>query len=379
MKAIFLIIKSRFKYKKALNGLIIAMIAAGVCALNIALALCNGFETRLVNKIISFSPQINIMTNDNVDLSGLKEEIAKIIHIKELQALAINPKSEFTQGVILKGTESKFLSQLLQPENLLVGKYPEGQEIIIGNKLAENLGVKVGDELQILTDPASFVTLKVSGIFKVGLYNFDSSTIITPNINIVNLEKDSLFSTSSSYQGIWLNNPNKAKILAQKILSTNPEIQITNWQDDNKALINAVNFEKKVVFTVLSLLIIITCLAITITQTIQILNNKNQIGILSAVGFTPKKLLFLYSLEGLFLGIIGTLLGMSVGFILAWYLFSNPIHLPIDVYHIENLTIDLKTSDILSVSLLAIILSVISSLIPAIYASKLNPVEILRN
>ena len=379
MKAIFLIIKSRFKYKKALNGLIIAMIAAGVCALNIALALCNGFETRLVNKIISFSPQINIMINDNVDLSGLKEEIAKIIHIKELQALAINPKSEFTQGVILKGTESKFLSQLLQPENLLVGKYPEGQEIIIGNKLAENLGVKVGDELQILTDPASFVTLKVSGIFKVGLYNFDSSTIITPNINIVNLEKDSLFSTSSSYQGIWLNNPNKAKILAQKILSTNPEIQITNWQDDNKALINAVNFEKKVVFTVLSLLIIITCLAITITQTIQILNNKNQIGILSAIGFTPQKLLFLYSLEGLFLGIIGTLLGMSVGFILAWYLFSNPIHLPIDVYHIENLTIDLKTSDILSVSLLAIVLSVISSLIPAIYASKLNPVEILRN
>ena len=234
------------------------------------------------------------MINDNVDLSGLKEEIAKIIHIKELQALAINPKSEFTQGVILKGTESKFLSQLLQPENLLVGKYPEGQEIIIGNKLAENLGVKVGDELQILTDPASFVTLKVSGIFKVGLYNFDSSTIITPNINIVNLEKDSLFSTSSSYQGIWLNNPNKAKILAQKILSTNPEIQITNWQDDNKALINAVNFEKKVVFTVLSLLIIITCLAITITQTIQILNNKNQIGILSAIGFTPQKLLFLY-------------------------------------------------------------------------------------
>ncbi len=379
MKAIFLIIKSRFKYKKALNGLIIAMIAAGVCALNIALALCNGFETRLVNKIISFSPQINIMINDNVDLSGLKEEIAKIIHIKELQALAINPKSEFTQGVILKGTESKFLSQLLQPENLLVGKYPEGQEIIIGNKLAENLGVKVGDELQILTDPASFVTLKVSGIFKVGLYNFDSSTIITPNINIVNLEKDSLFSTSSSYQGIWLNNPNKAKILAQKILSTNPEIQITNWQDDNKALINAVNFEKKVVFTVLSLLIIITCLAITITQTIQILNNKNQIGILSAIGFTPQKLLFLYSLEGLFLGIIGTLLGMSVSFILAWYLFSNPIHLPIDVYHIENLTIDLKTSDILSVSLLAIVLSVISSLIPAIYASKLNPVEILRN
>ena len=351
------------------------MISASVCILNIALSLCNGFEARLMNKILSFSPQISMVSVTNPDLSVLKQYSSKIIKISQTQALAVNPENQSLQGIVLKGTGQEYLSKLLEPEYLFAGKYPENQEAIIGNKLAKNLGLKIGDSIQILADPASIITLKISGIFKVGLYDFDSAVTITPDLNIINLTTDSAFARMNLYYGIWLKDP----FLSKKLLSTNPDINISDWQDDNKALLSAIEFEKKIMFMVLSLLVIIVCLAIAISQTIQILNNKNQIGILSAIGFTPKKILVLYLLEGFLLGIVGVLLGTIFTFIIILYLSWCPISLPIEIYHIDNLPVNINKIDILMVSFAAIIFSVISSLIPAIYASKLSPVEILRN
>ena len=375
MKAVFLIIKSRFQHRKALNGLILLLISASVCILNIALSLCNGFEARLMNKILSFSPQISMVSVTNPNLSALKQYSSKIIKISQTQALAVNPENQSLQGIVLKGTGQEYLSKLLEPEYLFAGKYPENQEAIIGNKLAKNLGLKIGDSIQILADPASIITLKISGIFKVGLYDFDSAVTITPDLNIINLTTDSAFARMNLYYGIWLKDP----FLSKKLLSTNPDINISDWQDDNKALLSAIEFEKKIMFMVLSLLVIIVCLAIAISQTIQILNNKNQIGILSAIGFTPKKILVLYLLEGFLLGIVGVLLGTIFTFIIILYLSWCPISLPIEIYHIDNLPVNINKIDILMFSFAAIIFSVISSLIPAIYASKLSPVEILRN
>ena len=379
MKAIFLIIKSRFRHRKFLNGLLISLVAISVITLNIALALCNGFETRFLNKIISFPPQISVSYKSAPDFGGLKTDFKKILSITQGQALAINTDNHRIQGISIKGTKYKDISRLLDKKNLIIGKYPQNNEILIGDKLAENLGIGVGNTIKIVCDPLSFMDLKVSGIFKIGLYDFDSSVVIIPKNNLIQLSKTSLFSNLSTIYGIWLKNPYSAKQIAFKISQINPAAGVSNWQDDNRALVNALGFEKKVVFTVLSLLIIGAGASISIVQIMHILNQKGQIAVLSAIGFTPKKILGLYTLEGFFLGAFGIIIGIIISFIISFGFSHSGINLPISVYNIDNLAINMQISDLFWISITTMVLTLVASTIPAIYASKLSPIEILRN
>ena len=379
MKVIFLIIKSRFKQRKIVNGLVILMIAISVIALNIALALCNGFEKRLLDKIVSFPPQISIASKSLPHFGTLNTTFSKVLNITQGQALVVNTDNQKIQGVVLKGTKLGDIYKLLDKKNILSGKYPLNNEILIGDKLAEKLEVWVGNTLKLITDPSSFMDVKISGIFKIGLYDFDASVAIMPDGNLKALSNNSIFSNFSSFYGIWLKNPYEARNITLKISQMNPSAGVSNWQDDNKTLVNALNFEKTVIFTVLSLLTIAAGASIAVTQIMHILNQKNQIAVLTAIGFTPKKLLGLYMLEGLLLGLFGVITGIITSFIISRYFSVFPVHLPISVYHIENLSVNLQVSDLLAVSIMTMALVIVASIIPAIYAFRLSPVEILRD
>lgn len=370
MEAIFLIVKSRILHRKALNILIILLLSVNVCVLNVALALSNGFETNLITKMLSFSPHIIINSLQKPDLRSFNSEIKDIIKIDQTQALAINAEEQTVKGIVIKASAS--LNKLLKPENLIAGNFPKNGEIMLGEMLADKLKIGIGNRLHVVFGPSSDSSYRVSGIFKIGLYDYDSTLAITSDYSLNSADSD-------SYYGIWLDNPLKAKVIAQEIMKIKPGIEISNWQDNNKALIDAVIFEKKLIFIVLSLLIIAVCFAISLTQLIQILNNKEKIAILLAVGFTPARLLILYAFEGFFLASIGVITGTILSFIFADNFSTGLINLPVTVYHIDKLPIILKKADIAVVSLLTILLSSIASLIPAIYAVKQSPIEILRN
>ena len=137
MKAILLIIISGFKRRKILNGLIILLVAVSVCILNLALGLCNGFETRLLDKILSFTPHISVISKNipKPDPAHYKQ----MLKIIQGQALIINPDNQISLGVVLKSTKVSDVPKLINNVNIIEGKYPSVNEMLVGNKLADYL------------------------------------------------------------------------------------------------------------------------------------------------------------------------------------------------------------------------------------------------
>lgn len=382
MNSVLYLISCRIKSRKLYNIVSVLVVAFSVSVIIIALSISNGFEKALIEKIIVAAPQITIFGAGDKFIMPENSLVKDIIDVAQVQALSINPENNEVQGVLLRGTDVNSIPKLFKNKSVMLhGVYPYPGEIIVGNKLAENSDLYVGDEVKILTGPAIFKEFKISGIFKVGLYDFDSTVAIAPYQDIIDFEPESgegIASKVSIYKALWLNDPFKASEFSKKLMSVNDEIQVTNWQVDNKSLVQAISLEKKVIFIVLLLLVVASSVAIANSQFIQIISQQEQIAILSAVGFTANKISITFILESLLIGITGSIGGMLLSILVVYLLGSYPISLPMDIYQVEVIPIAFEIRDASLTVLAAIMMLCISAMVPAYYAAKLDPVEILR-
>lgn len=372
----------RFKSRKFQNTISFLVVSLCVSVLIIALSLSNGFEKTLIDKLIVASPHVTMIGDYNNLKIPQKDLISNDINIAQVQSLSINPDNNQVQGVLLRGTYPDKIPDLFGGKDILeLGKFPVSGEAIIGNKLAETCNLSVGDTVKILTGPAVSTEFKVSGIFKVGLYDFDSNVIIAPYKDIEYLtpeEGEGIAADVNTFRALWLKKPMESKLFAEKISALNPGIITSNWQDDNKSLIDAIAVEKKVIFIVLLLLVVAASVAIANSQFIQIVSQQEQIAILSSIGFTSRHVLFTFVLEGLLIALIGSVLGLLIALGVVAYIANFPLNLPMDVYQVESIPVELKYSDVVITSLCAIVMVCLSSIVPAYYASRLDPVEVLR-
>lgn len=372
----------RFKSRKFQNTISFLVVSLCVAVLIIALSLSNGFEKTLIDKLIVASPHVTVIGDYNNLKIPQKDLISNDINIAQVQSLSINPDNNQVQGVLLRGTYSDKIPELFGKKDILeIGKFPVSGEAIIGNKLAETCNLSVGDTVKILTGPAVSTEFKVSGIFKVGLYDFDSNVIIAPYKDIEYLtpeQGEGIAADVNIFRALWLKKPMESKLFAEKISALNPGIITSNWQDDNKSLIDAIAVEKKVIFIVLLLLVVAASVAIANSQFIQIVSQQEQIAILSSIGFTSRHVLFTFVLEGLLIALIGSVLGLLMALGVVTYIANFPLNLPMDVYQVESIPVELKYSDVVITSLCAIVMVCLSSMVPAYYASRLDPVEVLR-
>lgn len=382
MKPVFYLIACRLRSRKFQNMISFTVVAVCVAVLIIALSLSNGFEKTLIDKIIIASPHVTIFGNYDAVIIPQKQLIIDNIKIAQVQALAINPRNNHVQGVLLRGTDIKSIPELFKNRHVIqVGHYPKQGEAIIGNRLADSSGLSVGDRIKVLTGPAIVTEFKISGIFKVGLYDFDSTVIVAPYNDVAVLSPqpgEGIASEVKVFNALWIKEPFYAQQFAKNILAHNSNVFVTNWQDDNKSLVGAISLEKKVIFIVLLMLVIAASVAIANSQFIQILAQQEQIAVLSAVGLTAKNILVTFILEGLLIGIVGSILGLILSLLVVFYLANYPIYLPMDVYQVETIPVQLKFYDVLLTMVSAILMVCLSSMVPAFYASKLDPVEILR-
>lgn len=382
MDSIFYLIICRLQSRKLMNLISFLVVALCVAVLIMALSLSNGFEKALIDKLIIASPHVTIFGDAEKPVIPGKSEVASELDIAQVQSLSINPDNNQVQGVLLRGTQENDIPELLDGKDVLIeGKFPTAGEAVIGNKFAENTRLTVGNKVKILTGPAISTEFKVSGIFKVGLYDFDSNVIIAPYGDIVDLTPEpgeGMAAEVSKFKALWLRNPMLASEMAKSIEASNPETVVANWQDDNKSLIEAITTEKKVIFIVLLLLVIAASVAIANSQFIQIVSQQEQIAILSAIGFTSRQILITFLLEGFFIGLIGSLSGAIIALIGVFYLDNYPLALPMDVYQVDVVPVVLQIKDICITMLAAIFMVWISSVVPAVYASKMDPVEVLR-
>lgn len=382
LNAITYLIISRIKSRKLYNVVSISVVALCVTVIIVATSLSNGFENTLMSKIVVASPHVTVYSSDDLLKLPDKNDILYNLRMAQVQALAINPENKIVQGVVLRGTLPEDIKKLFNNVNVLIeGHYPEEGEVIIGSNLAKNCNINLADTLKIITGPAISTELKVSGIFKVGLFDFDSTVIVASYRDVIALspeEGEGIASKVDVFNAIWLKNPFLASKYAKLLLSSYPNLSVSNWMDDNKTLFSAINLEKIMIFLVLMLLVIAASVAIANSQFIQIISQQEQIALLSAMGFSPRKICIVFILEALFIALIGSIVGIFLALMIVYYLSHYPVNLPMDVYQVSTVPVKLDNFDVFITILFTLIIMALSALVPALYASRLDPVEILR-
>ena len=373
-----------------LNGWIsiIGMII-GAFAILISLSVMNGFEKRVIEKLIGFEGDIRITSNVDNNLEKIFNEINsdpsidKALLYKERIGM-IFAKNDSKRIVTFKSIDIENLDSFYNIDFINKGIDNAGQSIVIGNLLAQRLNVSVGDPLTIMSpiDQSSSLGLpilldvKVGKIFNSQVLDFDDRIVF------INKEMGNrIFLRKKNYDAIDLRLIDRRNLssIVLKIKNDFKNISVYSWEDLHKALINAMRLERLGALAVLCLIILVSSFNLISTLVLVIIQKIRQIGILRAIGVSNLDIRKIIVTQGVLIGGIGVLIGTLLSLLLI--IIQNiygVIPIPSDIYFISELPMIINLNDIFLVSFISLIFIIFSSLIASRQAVKIGIRESLQ-
>lgn len=390
--------KHKLNFVKVLSLISTFGIAIGVAALVIVLSVFNGFGSIVTEILVSFDPHLKISAVDNnisddniikeIDATIDRKQIESISKIAEAKALFINDKTY--EVVNLKGVESLSANGFENIKSKIISgtfDLSEGQ-IIVGLALALRLGIRVGDVISVTSAfniEKTFINfslpqtrkLIVAGIFESDNRDYDVGFAFT---SIRTAQK--LFGLGQKYTGveIRLNNfydSEKIKNILEEKISNRCVIQ--TWYDLHKELYDVMLIERWAAYIILCLIIAVATFNIFASLTMTVIEKKRDIGVLRSLGLDEKSIKKIFMTNGLLSGLSGTFIGLFVGLLVCYLQINYKIY-PLDPmkYIIDALPVQVRITDILAISLMAIILSTIAAYYPAKRAAKSVIIESIK-
>jgi len=399
-----------FRYLRARRGqtvisvvTVISVIGvmAGVMALNIALALNAGVKKEFQNRILGATSHVNVLSSSQRTISNytpLVEQINRMPEVLTLtpsiygQALLMSDFSE--QPAIVKGMDltrlepfPEFLPHIIEGNLEGFSELERVSNVVIGTELAQTLGVSAGEqiravgmrgELSPLGRMPRIETFRVIAIFESGLWEYDSNWVL---LSIPAAQRFLGYSSNEvSALELRIADFEEAPEVATRVKALVGSGYVANtWIELNRPLFSALELEKMAIFVAIGLIILVASLNIVGTLTLTVMEKSRDIAIITAMGGTSQTIMAVFMLQGLIIGLIGTLLGDVLGSVAVWYFNSYEVfQLEAQVYAIAYVPFELYPSDLIVVSLLAILISFLATVYPAHVASRLDPVEALR-
>ena len=397
----YLISKHKINFITIISFISIAGITIGVAALIVVLSVFNGFSSLVIDYLMNLDPHIRITAISNEG----EKNIAKLTQLLNSQkdVKSFSPYIEgkvlayskgITQVVNLKGIDERSADNVyLLNKNLVDGKddnfIKNSSGVFVGLQLADKLLVMSKDSLtlispsnieQTITQFTMPVSKKVyvDGIFSSKNNEYDGGYIFCSL-------KDAqyLFGYKNSYQGFDIkldditNSERVKKILQSKIDLKNYKIE--TWYDFHQELYSVMQVERWAAYIILSLIIAVATFNILGSLSMSVIEKKRDIGILRAMGATEKSVLRIFMVEGLLIGLIGTLLGVIIGYGICYIQIHYNIY-PLDPsqYKINSLPVEVRVSDFFSICGVSMLLSFLASLFPAKRAAKVNPISAIK-
>ncbi|HPS20414.1 MAG TPA: FtsX-like permease family protein [Candidatus Omnitrophota bacterium] len=379
-----------------INFISVIGVALGVASLIIVLSVMNGFDLEVRDKIIgTYAPLLVFKDGGVDDVQNIANKARAAVGAKNVAPFvtgqAVIHRDKDVVGILLKGIDPKKegdVSQVIKFTNG-AGKTLKTNEIILGRELMRNLSVSGGQEIEVIV-PYSYTDMKtakftVVGNFTSGRYDYDS------NIAVINIAAaQELFRMEGAVSGVAVKvegnvDLDEAKVRLQKALGFDHVVK--NWMDMDRSLVSALALEKKMMFLILGLIIIVACFNICSSLIMMVMEKTRDIGILKAIGANSSGVSSVFFLEGFFIGMLGTAIGGAAGVYIAerinlilnfirdttgWELF------PHDVYYFTEIPVKVSAIDVCSIISFAVVLSVLAGLYPAWKASRLDPVEAIR-
>ena len=375
-------------------------ISLGVAVLIIVMSVMNGFRTELINKIVGFNSHITVQPyEDKIDIKRIENMKLQFISknlIFSNSSEAVIFRKDNSKGIVLRGYSSKDFSNLeiINNENFFGEKNNLTlNNISIGKELAFTLGLKIGDEITIMS-PSGIETIignlpkqksfRVKSFFESGLADFDN------NIAFINLDTfEEFFGKKSSDRNleIFLKNPQNIENQKKIVQQVFPNEFVYSWSDMNSSLFSALKVERNVMFIILSLIIVVAAFNIISGLTILVKNKTKDIAILKSIGVLNKSIIKIFFLVGVIIGTTATIFGIILGIAFSLYVenlrqfISNIFNItlfPEEIYFLSTMPSEINPISILLISISSIIITVIVSIFPAFKAAKLDPVKALK-
>jgi lipoprotein-releasing system permease protein len=395
----------RAKQKQAFISLItvlsIAGVTVGVMALIVVIAVMTGFESDLKTRILSVESHVVVKRHTGT-FSNYVPVLNDVAHVNGVSAATpfilsqIMLRSSAGVGAaLLRGVDTSSAHRVIQTldeESLRKLSEPDspqavnGPGILLGKVLAENLGVVVGDEIQVISprgmlSPVGHVPsmkrFRIRGVVESGMYDFDGTLAF---IGIADAQK--LLQMGDAITGIEVrvDDVYKADIIRKRIVEKlGFPYWAMDWMQKNHNFFSALKLEKTVMFIILTLIVLVAAFNIASSLIMMVMEKKKDIAILKAMGATDGSIRKIFVFKGMIIGLIGTGLGVFLGFavcaLLSRYHF---IELPGDVYYLTTLPVRLQVLDVVTIAVCALFICFLATLYPARQASRLDPVEAIR-
>jgi lipoprotein-releasing system permease protein len=389
------------KRKQAVISLItvisIVGVAAGVAALIIALAITGGFREDLQKKLLGAQPHVSVLSKarssgipDYMRITKEVEQVPGVVFAAPAiyQNVLLGSETQ-ASGVVLKGIVPESESRLSAlSQNLVEGSFNDFHDdsIIIGRDLSKKLGAFIGDRVNAVSVATRMTpmglaqrsrSLRITGIFESGLYDYDSGWAYIPLDTAQNLlgVKSVVNVIEARIADIY-----QAKVVGKKIVDRlGGDFDFTDWIDMNQPIFQALKLEYYVTFITIGLIVLVAALNIVATLIMMVLEKTRDIAILMSMGATNENVRRIFILQGVIIGVVGTACGVIVGQVACH--FADKYHLvrlAPEVYTIAYVPFKAAPMDSLIVAGAAILISFLATLYPSAAAAKLQPVEALR-
>ncbi|HUS25700.1 MAG TPA: lipoprotein-releasing ABC transporter permease subunit [Candidatus Binatia bacterium] len=380
-------------------------IAVGVMALIVVLSVMNGFERELRTRILGMASHATISAFEGT-LAGWQDVADKASKRTDVVALAPYVQGEAMvrvgsalSGTLIRGVLPEREAQVSEVAShmkagALADLEPGEYGIVLGIELAHAVGVAVGDRIDLMIPQASitpagvlprFRRFTVVGVFEIGMYEFDRGLAL---IHLADAQ--ALYRMGEGVTGVRLKLTDlfQAPRIAHELADQLDGIYyVSDWTREHANFFRAVRTEKMVMFIILSLIVGVAAFNIVSTLVMAVQDKQADIAILRTLGASPRSILAIFMVQGSLIGVLGTVIGVGLGVLLALNVetlvpllqtLTGQQFLSPEIYYISDLPSELKRSDVLRIGGLSLFLGLVSTIYPALRASRIAPAEALR-
>ncbi|AOB33762.1 cell division protein FtsX [Bordetella sp. H567] len=386
-----------------------AGIALGVAALIIVLSVMNGFQRDVRDRMLSVLPHIELyVPGGNPDhILAQWQALAKAAERnKEVRAAApfVAAQGMLVRGQALRGVQVRGIDPQIEghvsdiPRQMVAGKLddlkPGSFGVVLGRDLASDLGLQVGDTVLLLApqasiSPAGFAPrmrqFTVVGVFSSGHYEYDSSLAFIDDEDAAKVFRDS----GTAGVRLRIEDMQRApQVAAELSKELPPYVMASDWTRNNRTWFAAVQTEKRMMFLILALIVAVAAFNLLSSLVMAVKDKQSDIAILRTLGANPGEVARIFLVQGALIGVVGTLLGVLGGMLIAYNIETIVpfiehllgVHfLPRQIYFISELPSDPEMTDIVTIGITSLVLSLLATLYPSWRASRLQPAQVLRH
>jgi lipoprotein-releasing system permease protein len=379
-------------------------IALGVGTLIVVLAVMNGFRAELLDRILGLNGHLTVQSGPSgiAEYEALSARLAGIADVRKVtpfvEGQAMASANGVASGVLVRGLRQEDLrGRAILEQNIQRGTlaaFAGARKVAVGNQLARRLGLRLGDELTLISPegPATalgtlprVVSFEIAAIFEIGMYEYDNGVVFT-SLDAA----QTYFNLDDRVSAIdaFLADPERLDA-AQAAFeqAVGGRYWVTSWRQANAQFFNALEVERNVMFLILTLIILVAAFNIITGLTMLVRSKGRDIAILRTMGATRGAIMRIFFLAGMTIGTLGTAIGFALGLAFALNVdairrflerFTGAELWSAEIRFLSQLPAKVETADVVSVVGMALLLAFLATLVPSWRAAQLDPVEALR-